>query len=60
LSLIVSAFARVTDVRKAVTPQLQRDRGATTLLLLDLGRGLNRLGGSALEQVFQTDWLCAG
>jgi phosphoribosylformylglycinamidine synthase len=53
LSLIVSAFAPVTDVRKTVTPQLQRDRGATSLLLLDLGRGLNRLGGSALEQVFR-------
>jgi len=53
LSLIVSAFAPVTDVRKAVSPQLQRDRGATTLLLLDLGRGMNRLGGSALEQVFR-------
>jgi len=53
LSLIVSAFAPVTDVRKSVTPQLQLDRGATVLLLVDLGRGRNRLGGSALEQVFR-------
>ncbi|MBT8145792.1 MAG: phosphoribosylformylglycinamidine synthase [Gammaproteobacteria bacterium] len=53
LSLIVSAFAPVTDVRKAVTPQLQLDQSASTLLLIDLGRGRNRLGGSALEQVFR-------
>ena len=53
LSLIVSAFAPVTDIRKAVTPQLQLDRGVTALLLIDLGRSRNRLGGSALEQVFR-------
>ena len=53
LSLIVSAFAPVTDVRNAATPQLQIDRGVTALLLVDLGRCRNRLGGSALEQVFR-------
>ena len=52
LSLIVSAFAPVTDVRKSLTPQLRRDAGATRLLLADLGAGQNRLGGSVLAQVF--------
>ncbi|MCG3170621.1 MAG: Phosphoribosylformylglycinamidine synthase [Pseudomonadales bacterium] len=52
LSLIVSAFAPVTDVRLAVTPQIQRDETDSLLLLVDLGRGRNRLGGSALAQVY--------
>ena len=52
LSLIVSAFAPVTDVRRALTPQLRIDRGDTRLLLVDLGRGKHRLGGSALAQVY--------
>ncbi|MBN2573806.1 MAG: phosphoribosylformylglycinamidine synthase, partial [Deltaproteobacteria bacterium] len=52
LSLIVSAFAPVTDVRRALTPELRTDRGETVLLLVDLGDGKNRLGGSALAQVF--------
>jgi phosphoribosylformylglycinamidine synthase len=50
VSLIVSAFAPVTDARLSVTPQLQPDPGAS-LVLLDLGRGSDRLGGSALAQV---------
>lgn len=50
VSLIVSAFAPVSDVRLSVTPQLQTDQEAT-LFLVDLGRGANRLGGSALAQV---------
>jgi phosphoribosylformylglycinamidine synthase len=50
LSLIVSAFAPVPDVRRAVTPDLKP--GASALLLLDLGNGRNRLGCSALAQVF--------
>jgi len=49
MSLIVSAFAPVVDVRRTVTPQLQPDADAV-LVLLDLGRGANRLGGSALAQ----------
>lgn len=53
LSLIVSAFATVDDVRKTLTPQLQIDQGATCLLLIDLGRGKNRLAGSALGQVYK-------
>ncbi len=52
ISLIVSAFAPVRDVRLASTPQLRTDAGATTLLLVDLGAGRNRLGGSALAQVW--------
>lgn len=52
LSLIVSAFAPVGDVRKTVTPQLRTDAGDTDLILLDLGRGQNRLGGSCLAQVY--------
>jgi phosphoribosylformylglycinamidine synthase len=51
LSLIVSAFAPVTDVRRALTPELSREDGPTELLLVDLGRGQNRLGGSAVLQV---------
>jgi phosphoribosylformylglycinamidine synthase len=51
LSLIVSAFAPVRDVRCTLTPQLRTDQGETKLLLVDLGGGRNRLGGSALAQV---------
>ncbi|MEJ2344903.1 MAG: phosphoribosylformylglycinamidine synthase [Gammaproteobacteria bacterium] len=53
LSLIVSAFAPVVDVRNTVTPQLRTDRGDTDLILVDLGKGRNRLGGSALAQVYK-------
>ena len=52
LSLIVSAFAPVRDVRRTLTPQLRTDRGETSLLLIDLGGGRNRLGGSCLAQVY--------
>ncbi len=52
LSLIISAFAPVTDATKTLTPQLRTDCGDTDLLLIDLGRGKNRLGGSALAQVY--------
>jgi phosphoribosylformylglycinamidine synthase len=50
LSLIVSAFAPVRDVRKSVTPDLKP--GESLLVLVDLGLGQNRLGGSALAQVY--------
>ncbi|MCB1690179.1 MAG: phosphoribosylformylglycinamidine synthase [Halioglobus sp.] len=49
MSLIVSAFSPVLDARLTVTPQLQPEADAV-LVLLDLGRGANRLGGSALAQ----------
>ena len=52
LSLIVSAFAPVQDARRTLTPQLKTDRGDTALLLIDLGEGRCRLGGSALAQVY--------
>ena len=51
LSLIITAFSPVVDARLSVTPQLQPE-GGSSLLLLDLGRGANRLGGSALAQVY--------
>jgi phosphoribosylformylglycinamidine synthase len=53
LSLIISAFAPVADVRKTLTPQLRTDLGETDLVLIDLGKGRNRLGGSALAQVYK-------
>ena len=52
LSLIISAFARVADARRTLTPQLRTDCGHTELLLIDLGAGRNRMGGSALAQVY--------
>ena len=54
LSLIVTAFAAVDDVRRTLTPQLRPDAevGETELMLIDLGFGKNRLGGSALAQVY--------
>ncbi|MCM8597300.1 MAG: phosphoribosylformylglycinamidine synthase, partial [Candidatus Accumulibacter sp.] len=51
LSLIVTGFAPVEDARRTLTPQLVLDAGETDLLLIDLGAGRNRLGGSALAQV---------
>ncbi|CAM2967770.1 phosphoribosylformylglycinamidine synthase [Moritella viscosa] len=53
LSLIITAFGRVTDVRKTVTPQLRTDKGATDIILIDLGNGKNRLGASSLAQVYK-------
>ena len=52
VSLIVTAFAPVADVRRSLTPQLRRDAGPTALILLDLGRGRNRLGFSCLAQAY--------
>ena len=49
LSLIMSGFAPVTDVRGVLTPQLRNDLGDTDLILIDLGKGQNRLGASALS-----------
>jgi phosphoribosylformylglycinamidine synthase len=51
VSLVVSAFATVPDVRRVLTPQLRADV-ASVMLLVDLGDGQNRLGGSALAQVY--------
>lgn len=56
-SLIITAFAPVTDVRKSLTPELKSSSshgvGNTELLLLDLGRGKNRLGATAFTQVYK-------
>ncbi len=52
LSLVVTAFAAVTDARASLTPRLRTDAGETELLLVDLGNGRNRLGGSILAQVY--------
>ncbi len=49
VSLIVTAFATLPDVRGCLTPQLQG--GDTTLVLIDLGQGQRRMGGSMLAQV---------
>ncbi len=53
LSLVITAFARVEDIRKTVTPQLRTDKGDTSLILIDLGNGKNRLGATALAQVYK-------
>jgi phosphoribosylformylglycinamidine synthase len=53
VSLIVSAFAPVVDIRRPLTPQIRSDAGDTVMILIDLGRGKNRLGASALAQVTQ-------
>ncbi|MEP7242551.1 MAG: phosphoribosylformylglycinamidine synthase [Gammaproteobacteria bacterium] len=52
VSLIISAFAPVVDVRNTLTPALRTDLGNTSLWLVDIGAGRNRLGASALAQVY--------
>ena len=52
LSLVVSAFAPVEDVRRTLTPSLSLDK-ATDLIFVDLGHGRCRLGGSILSQVWK-------
>ncbi|WP_313159886.1 phosphoribosylformylglycinamidine synthase, partial [Mixta calida] len=52
LSLVITAFARVEDVRRTVTPQLRAEQD-NALLLIDLGKGHNALGATALAQVFR-------
>ena len=52
LSLIVSAFAPCVDAQHTLTPQLAADLDST-LLLIDLGQGKKRMGGSALAQVYK-------
>ncbi len=52
LSLVISAFAPVVDINRTLTPQLRMDKGETDLILIDLANGQNRLGGSALAQVY--------
>ena len=52
VSLVLSAFAPVTDVRRTLTPALRLDDQPSRLLLVDLGRGRHRLGGSVFLQTF--------
>jgi phosphoribosylformylglycinamidine synthase len=52
VSLIVTAFAPVADVRRSLTPQLRTDAGDTALILIDLGKGQQRMGGSVLAHSF--------
>ncbi len=55
VSLIVTAFASLADVRGTLTPQLKREEADSTLILIDLGRGHGRLGGSVLAQVLERE-----
>jgi phosphoribosylformylglycinamidine synthase len=50
VSLIVTAFATLADVRGTLTPQLDATEAYTTLILIDLGKGQNRMAGSILAQ----------
>lgn len=52
VSLVVTAFAQVGDVRKTLTPQLRTDIGDTCLILIDLGLGQQRMGASVLAHAF--------
>lgn len=52
VSLNITAFSCVEDVRKTLTPQLRNDLGETELCVIDLGRKQNRIGGSCLAQVY--------
>ncbi|RVU83446.1 phosphoribosylformylglycinamidine synthase [Leucothrix sargassi] len=52
LSLVVTSFSTVKDIRNTLTPQLRTDKGDTKLLLIDLGKGENRMAASALSQVY--------
>jgi len=53
MSLIITAFGAVEDIRKTVTPELRTDQGETQLIAIDLSKGKNRLGGSCLAQVYK-------
>ena len=52
LSLIITAFAPVKDIRNTLTPQLKTDKGDTRLLFIDLAQGQQRMGGAAIAQVY--------
>ena len=59
MSVVITAFSPVQDVRQTLTPQLRTDRGASELLLIDLGLGQNRMGASCLAQVYNQIGNCA-
>ncbi|MBE0463966.1 MAG: phosphoribosylformylglycinamidine synthase [Halomonadaceae bacterium] len=52
LSVVITGFAPVTDALGTLTPQINLDQDESDLILIDLGNGQNRLGGSALAQVY--------
>ncbi|MFD2198364.1 phosphoribosylformylglycinamidine synthase, partial [Halomonas beimenensis] len=52
LSLVTTGFAPVTDAMRTLTPQINLEQDESDLILIDLGGGRNRLGGSALAQVY--------
>lgn len=55
VSLIVSAFATLADVRGTLSPQLNAEEADSTLILIDLGRGRMRMGGSILAQTLELE-----
>ncbi|WP_426146127.1 phosphoribosylformylglycinamidine synthase [Polaromonas sp. DSR2-3-2] len=55
VSLIVSAFATLADVRGTLTPELNTVEADTTLILIDLGKGQRRMGGSILAQTLSLE-----
>lgn len=55
VSLIVSAFATLADVRGTLTPQLDAAEADSTLILIDLGKGQSRMGGSILAQALELE-----
>jgi phosphoribosylformylglycinamidine synthase len=55
VSLIISAFASIDDVRGTLTPQLHRDEADTTLVFIDLAQGHKRMAGSVLAQVLDQE-----
>ncbi|WP_096662841.1 phosphoribosylformylglycinamidine synthase [Polaromonas sp. AET17H-212] len=55
VSLIVSAFATLPDVRGTLTPQLDAAEADSTLILIDLGKGQSRMGGSILAQALELE-----
>ncbi|GAB1263702.1 phosphoribosylformylglycinamidine synthase [Aurantivibrio infirmus] len=52
MSVVISAFAPVVDVRRTLTPQLRTDLGETSLLFVDLANSNKRMGASILAQVY--------
>ncbi|MHB1213372.1 MAG: phosphoribosylformylglycinamidine synthase [Thiobacillus sp.] len=53
VSLVISAFANTPDATAHLTPQLRSDAGDSDLVLIDLGRGRNRLGASSFAQAYK-------
>ena len=52
LSVVITGFTPVLDTNKTLTPQILTNKGDTSLILLDLSAGKNRMGASCLAQVY--------